>query len=154
MTGTLFALTFVVAAPFWALMILLPSWSWTRRIIGSPLIVLPPVLIYALLVIPAMGDVLPAVASPTLDGVRDLLGTPDGTAAAWAHMIAFDLFVGRWAWLDSRDRGVPALVMAPVLVLTILLGPLGLAAYLAVRTRWHQPAAAPTAAVPAGEQRA
>ncbi|MEU7800137.1 ABA4-like family protein [Micromonospora arborensis] len=138
MTEALFTLTFAVAAPFWALMILLPHWSWTARIISSPLIVLPAVAIYALLVIPAFGEVLPAVASPTLGGVRDLLGTADGAAAAWAHMIAFDLFVGRWAWLDSRERGVPALVMAPVLVLTILLGPLGLAAYLAVRSRWSR----------------
>jgi hypothetical protein len=136
MTGALFGLTFAVAAPFWALMILLPGWSWTRRIIGSPLIVLPVLVIYAVLVIPALGEVLPAVASPTLDGMRDLLGTAGGAAAAWAHMIAFDLFVGRWSWLDGRDRGVPALVMAPVLVLTILLGPLGLAAYLLVRTRY------------------
>ncbi|MEU5724248.1 ABA4-like family protein [Micromonospora sp. NPDC047738] len=145
MTGTLFELTFAVAAPFWALMILLPRWSWTARIIRSPLIVAPALLIYAVLVIPALGDVLPAVASPTLDGVRDLLGTDNGAAAAWAHMIAFDLFVGRWAWLDSRERGMPALVMAPVLVLTILLGPLGLAAYLAARVRWPQPAAIPVA---------
>ncbi|MCF0092944.1 MULTISPECIES: ABA4-like family protein [unclassified Micromonospora] len=142
MTATLFSLTFAVAAPFWALMILAPRWSWTARIIGSPLIVLPVVVIYALLVVPAFGEVLPAVASPTLAGVRELLGTPDGAAAGWAHLIAFDLFVGRWAWLDSRERGVPALVMAPVLVLTILLGPLGLAAYLGVRTRWRQPAVA------------
>jgi hypothetical protein len=142
MTGVLFGLTFAVAAPFWALMILLPGWSWTRRIIGSPLIVLPVVLIYALLVIPAFGEVLPAVASPTLEGVRELLGTADGAAAAWAHMIAFDLFVGRWSWLDSRTRGVPALVMAPVLLLTILLGPLGLLAYLLVRTRYREIASA------------
>ena len=139
MTGTLFTQTFAVAAPFWALMILLPYWSWTGRIIKSPLIVLPAVVLYAMLVIPAFGDVLPAVISPTLGGVRHLLGTADGAAAGWAHMIAFDLFGGRWAWLDSRERGVPALVMAPVLVLTILLGPLGLAAYLAVRTRWARP---------------
>jgi len=143
MTATLFTLTFAVAAPFWALMILLPHWSWTDRIIKSPLIVLPALVIYAMLVIPAFGDVLPAVISPTLAGVRDLLGTADGAAAAWAHMIAFDLFAGRWAWLDSRERGMPALVMAPVLVLTILLGPLGLAAYLAVRTRWARSAVAP-----------
>jgi hypothetical protein len=143
MTGTLFTLTFAVAAPFWALMILLPHWSWTARIVRSPLIVLPILVIYAVLVISAIGDVLPAVTSPTLAGVRDLLGTADGAAAAWAHMIAFDLFVGRWAWLDSRERRVPALVMAPVLVLTILLGPLGLAAYLAVRTRWPALAPAP-----------
>lgn len=138
MTGTLFGLTFAVAAPFWALMILLPGWSWTRRIIASPLIVLPVVVIYALLVIPALGEVLPAVANPTLGGVRELLGTANGAAAGWAHMIAFDLFVGRWSWLDSRDRGVPALVMAPVLLLTILLGPLGLLVYLLVRTRYRR----------------
>jgi hypothetical protein len=143
MTGTLFTLTFAVAAPFWMLMILLPRWSWTARIIKSPLIVLPVLAIYAMLVIPAIGDVLPAVLSPTLGGVRDLLGTADGAAAAWAHMIAFDLFVGRWAWLDSRERRVPALVMAPVLALTILLGPLGLAAYLGVRTRWPRLAVVP-----------
>ncbi|WP_319459618.1 ABA4-like family protein [Micromonospora sp. RTP1Z1] len=143
MTATLFTLTFAVAAPFWALMILLPHWSRTARIIGSPLIVLPVLVIYAMLVLPAIDDVLPAVTSPTLGGVRDLLGTADGAAAAWAHMIAFDLFAGRWAWLDSRERGVPALVMAPVLVLTILLGPLGLAAYLGVRARWVGPAAVP-----------
>jgi hypothetical protein len=31
---------------------------------------------------------------------------------------------------------VPALIMSPVLVLTILLGPLGLLVYLLVRTRY------------------
>ncbi|WP_341715784.1 ABA4-like family protein [Micromonospora sp. FIMYZ51] len=144
MSELLFTLTFAVAAPFWALMILLPRWSVTERIIRSPLIVAPGVVIYAILVLPALGEVLPAVLSPSLDGVRELLGTVDGAAAGWAHMIAFDLFVGRWAWLDSRERGVPALVMAPVLVLTILLGPLGLAAYLAVRARWRAPAIATT----------
>jgi hypothetical protein len=133
MTDLLFELTFGLAAPFWALMILLPKWSWTRRIIGSPLIVLPIVVIYALLVIPAFGDVLPAVTSPTLDGVTALLGTPSGAAAGWAHMIAFDLFVGRWCYLDSLERGISPWVMAPILLLTILLGPLGLGLYLTVR---------------------
>jgi hypothetical protein len=140
----MFTLTFAVAAPFWALMILLPRWSVTGRVIRSPLIVAPVLVIYAILVVPALAEVLPVVASPTLTGVRDLLGTDDGAAAAWAHMIAFDLFVGRWAWLDSRERGVPSLVMAPVLVLTILLGPLGLAAYLGVRTRWTTTVPAPS----------
>ncbi|MEU4427369.1 ABA4-like family protein [Actinoplanes sp. NPDC024001] len=138
MTEILFQLTFLLAAPFWALMILLPKWSWTTRVVSSPLIVLPIVVIYALLIIPAFGEVWPAVTNPTLGGIRRLLGSADGAAAGWAHMIAFDLFVGRWSYLDSRERGVPALVMAPILLLTILLGPLGLAAYLAVRPRWPQ----------------
>lgn len=139
MTGVLFELTFLLAAPFWALMILLPGWRWTPRIVSSPLIALPIVAIYAVLVAGSLGDVLAAVTGPTLDGVTALLGTPEGAAAGWAHMIAFDLFVGRWSYLDSRERGVPALVMAPVLLLTILLGPLGFAAYLAVRPWWRVP---------------
>ncbi|MFI5491475.1 ABA4-like family protein [Actinoplanes sp. NPDC051859] len=137
MTAVLFPLTFAVAAPFWALMILLPRWSWTRRIVTSPLIVLPVVVIYALLVLPALATVLPEVADPDLEGIRAFLGTADGAAAAWAHMIAFDLFVGRWAWLDGTDRGIPIWLMSPLLVLTILLGPLGLGAYLLVRTRYR-----------------
>jgi len=131
---TLFAWTFPLAAPFWALMILAPSWSLTRRVIGSPLIVLPSALVYALLVLPQLSTFLPPAADPSLGGVSALLGGPVGAAAGWAHFIAFDLFVGRWCYLDSRDRAVHPLVMAPVLVLTILLAPLGLLAYLAVRT--------------------
>lgn len=133
MIAALFQLTFLLAAPFWALMILAPSWRWTSRIIGSPLIVLPPVLIYAVLVLPNLAEVLPAVSSPTLIGVQALLGTPTGAAIGWAHFIAFDLFVGRWEYLDARRRSVHPLVMAPVLLLTILLAPLGMLVYLAVR---------------------
>ncbi|GAB3086461.1 ABA4-like family protein [Micromonospora schwarzwaldensis] len=138
MTATLFGLTFALAAPFWALMIVAPRWSWTARIVDSPFIVAPVLLVYAILVLPALGTVLPVVAVPTLDGVRDLLGTDDGAAAAWAHMIGFDLFVGRWIWRDGRERGIPALLTAPVLVLTILLGPLGLAVHLGLRAGWRR----------------
>jgi hypothetical protein len=62
-----------------------------------------------------------------------LLGTPFGTAVAWAHFLAFDLFVGRWAFLDSRRRGVHPLLMAPALFLTFMLGPIGLLLYLGLR---------------------
>jgi len=129
----LFTLTFPLAAPFWALMILAPGWSVTRRIIASPLIVVPPMLVYAALVLPQFATVFAAVASPELPGVAALLGTPLGAAAGWAHFIAFDLFVGRWIYLDSRERGMHPLVTAPVLVLTILLAPLGLLAHLPLR---------------------
>ena len=46
-------------------------------------------------------------------------------------------------YLDARERGIHPLLMAPVLVLTILLAPLGLLAYLAVRSvRPSRPAGA------------
>jgi hypothetical protein len=141
---TLFSLAFPLAAPFWALMIIAPGWSVTRRVIASPWIVVPPMLVYAAVVVPEFATVLAAVGQPTPDGVAALLATPVGAAAGWAHFIAFDLFVGRWMYLDARERGVHGLVMAPVLVFTILLAPLGLLVYLVLRAtlpvRQPQPA--------------
>jgi hypothetical protein len=137
MTEFAFNLAFPAAVPFWALMILLPGWRWTRRIIGSPLIVLAPLAAYLIAVAPILPEFAAEMVNPDLDGVRDLLATADGTAAVWAHLVAFDLFVGRWMYLDSRERGVNPLAMAPVLVMTILLAPFGLLAYLALRNLWR-----------------
>ena len=133
MTGALFSLTFLLAAPFWALMILLPGWRWTWRIAASPLIVVPPMVIYLIIVLPIFPQVLTAVTTPDLTGLQELLGTPEGAAAAWAHFIAFDLFVGRWMYRDSRFRGISGWLMGPVLLFTILLAPLGLLGYLGLR---------------------
>jgi hypothetical protein len=145
MTELLFDLTFPLAAPFWALMILAPTWSWTRRIIASPLIVLPVLAVYLLAVLPRLPEFAAELLRPELGGVRDLLATTAGTTAIWAHVIAFDLFIGRWMYLDGQARGIPALVMAPVLVLTILFAPLGLVGYLTARTAW------PVLAAPAAD---
>ncbi|ADD44500.1 ABA4-like family protein [Stackebrandtia nassauensis] len=141
MYQAMFNLVFYLAAPFWLLMIVAPTWGWTRRIVGSPLIALPAAAIYVILAVPLLGELLPAVANPTPDGVAELLSTDVGGALGWAHFIAFDLFVGRWEYLDARERGVHPLVMAPVLVLTILLGPLGFVVYLGVRALplWRKP---------------
>jgi hypothetical protein len=132
-TERIFDLTFPLAVPFWALMILLPGWSWTRRIVGSPLIMVPPLVGYLVLAVAEFDRLRPVVSRPSLTGLAEFLGTPAGAAAIWAHVIAFDLFVGRWMYLDGRERGMHPLVTGPILVLTILLAPVGLLAHLAVR---------------------
>ncbi len=152
MAARLFDLTFPLAVPFWALMILLPGWSRTRRIIASPLIVLPPLVVYTVLALPRMDVFWPVVSQPSLEGLRVFLATPEGAALIWAHLIAFDLFVGRWMYLDSRERRIHPLLMAPVLVFTILLSPFGLVSYLVLRTvagRAPAPAADPASGVAA-----
>ena len=129
----LFSISNMLALPFWLLMIAFPHWRWTRRLLASPLIAVPPVIVYAAVVLPRAAEVLAAVVNPTLPGISRLLGTPAGTTAAWAHFLAFDLFVGRWAYLDSRERNISAWIMAPVLFLILMLGPLGFVLYLGVR---------------------
>ena len=85
----------LLVLPIWALMILLPRWRWTARIIRSPLVSAAPAILYAALVLPQLGAIWPAVSRPTLPGVEALLGSPAGATIAWAHFLAFDVFVGR-----------------------------------------------------------
>jgi hypothetical protein len=131
---TPFELSNRVVLPFWALMILAPTWSFTRRIVGSPWIVAPPALIYLVVLLPVAAMVLPAVANPVPAEIASMLGTPTGTALAWAHFVAFDLFVGRWIHIDSRNRRYSPWWVSPTLLLTLLVGPVGLLTYLLVRT--------------------
>jgi hypothetical protein len=133
MTAFLFDLSFYVAAPFWALMILAPGWRVTRAIAGSPLIVLPAVAVNLILMVPLFAEFWPVVTQPSLEGLVGLATRPEALAALWAQIIAWDLFVGRWMYLDSREKNVHPLVMAPMLLATILLSPIALPAYLLLR---------------------
>ena len=131
--ATLFQLSFVLAAPFWALMIVAPGWEWTRRIIRSPWIIAPVAALYLVIAVPRLADLLPLVSSPSLTGLQTAMAEGGAATLVWAHIIAFDLFVGRWMYLESRQRGIHPLVMAPILLLTILLAPIGALVFLVVR---------------------
>lgn len=144
---TLFSLSNLLVLPFWLLLILAPHWRWTQRLAASPWIVAPAALLYAALVIPNLGQLAPLLLSPSLDGVAALLGTPAGATIAWAHFVAFDLFVGRWAFLESRRLGISAWLASPVLFLILMVGPLGLLLFLLLRAFAPAPdAASPLAA--------
>ena len=130
---TLFGLSSLLVLPFWGLMILVPGWRWTERIIASPLVVVPTALLYALLVLPESGAILAMVLNPDLQTVAAFLATEVGATIAWVRFLAFDLFVGRWAYLDARSRKLSPLLMAPILFATLMMGPIGLLLYFAVR---------------------
>ncbi len=127
---TIFGLGSLLVLPFWALMIALPRWRWTERIVRSPWIAAPPALLYAALVLPRLGV---SGSFGSAADVAALLGTVEGATVAWLHFLAFDLLVGRWVFLDAHDRGVHPLLVAPILLLTFLLGPVGFVLYLLAR---------------------
>ena len=131
---SVFDLAFPVAAPFWALMILLPTWKWTRLIAGSPLIAVPGLIVYFVAVAPIFGTFAAEMLNPDRPGVQAILSTVDGTTLVWCHLIVFDLFIGAWMYRDARRLGIHPLIVSPILLLTIFLSPFGLTGYLAVRT--------------------
>ncbi|MBO0722817.1 MAG: DUF4281 domain-containing protein [Blastocatellia bacterium] len=129
-----FATSSYLVLPFWALLIFLPGWRVTKRIMSTPLSVALPAACYAALALPRLLEIWPVVSRPGLAGIAGLLGSPAGATIAWFHFLAFDLFVGRWIYLDSRERGISAWLMAPVLYLTLMLGPCGFLLYLLIRS--------------------
>jgi len=137
MMATLFDASFLLVAPFWLLMIALPGWRVTQRVIASPWIAAPAAAVYLALVLPGLPGVLGAVSSPSLETIAPLLGTPEGATVAWVHFLAFDLFVGRWVYLDARERGITPWLTSPLLLLTLMLGPTGLLGHLLVRNRFR-----------------
>lgn len=133
MTEFLFTLSFLAAAPFWALMILAPAWSTTTRIASSPLIVVPSLTVCLILVVPIFPDFWTLVTRPDLAALQEYVTRPEALAGLWAQVIAWDLMVGRWMYLDSRRRGISPWLMAPVLFLTVLLSPFVVPLYLLLR---------------------
>ncbi|MDR3082216.1 MAG: DUF4281 domain-containing protein [Streptomyces sp.] len=139
MTGFLFELSFWLAAPVWLLMIFAPGWGPTVRIAGSPWTAVPVLLVYLALAVPVFPELWIAVRSPDLDTFRDLTALADGAGAVWAQVIAWDLLIGQWMYREARRLGISALLMGPLLVLTILLSPFGLLAFLGLRAARSRP---------------
>ena len=54
--------------------------------------------------------------------------------AGWIHYLCFDLFIGAWEVRDAQHNGIPHGVILPCLLMTFLLGPIGLLFYFAIRT--------------------
>jgi hypothetical protein len=129
----IFQLSSLLVMPFWALMIFLPHWGWSKRIVRSPLIVLPASLLYVALFLPQSLELLPMLSDPGLTQIAAALGEPTGATIAWVHFLAFDLFVGRWVYLDARERGMSAWLSSPILYFVLMAGPLGYALYLGAR---------------------
>lgn len=133
MTGALFEIAFLLAAPFWLLMIFAPGLRATARIAASPLTVLPVLAVYVTMAVPVLPELWTAVSSPDIDTFRELTALANGAGAVWAQVIAWDLLLGQWMYLEGRRLGISPLVMGPLLVLTILLSPFGLLVFLALR---------------------
>ncbi|HWI18891.1 MAG TPA: ABA4-like family protein [Vicinamibacterales bacterium] len=70
----------------------------------------------------------------SLDDVALLFQTREMLLAGWIHYLAFDLFIGAWEVRDSQQHGIPHLVVIPCLIMTFMLGPIGLLFYIAIRS--------------------
>lgn len=131
---TFFQLSTLLVAPFWSLMIFAPKWEWTKRITASPWIAAPPAFIFAALTIPDLPELIPSLMQPSLDMIMDMFSTPKSALAVWMYFLGFDLFLGRWIYLETRERSRSLIWSGVMLAITFMFGPLGFLVYLIDRT--------------------
>jgi hypothetical protein len=81
----------------------------------------------------------------SLPEVAALFETPELLLAGWVHYLAFDLFVGSWIVRRAAEERIAFALVVPTLVLTFLFGPVGLLAFLAIRSGRRMVGAAATA---------
>lgn len=128
---SIFSTAGAIAMSGWLLLIFFPKPKIARLITG---IVLPIALsiFYLILIVlnirGAEGGFGSLADVATLFKKRELL------LAGWIHYLAFDLFIGAWETRDASRNQIPHLVVIPCLVMTFMLGPIGLLFYLAIRT--------------------
>lgn len=118
--------------PFWLLLIAVPRWRWTQRLVHGPAVVLLLTPIYAFLLF-GYATAPEGMTFLTLYGVMIGFSSPHIVAAGWIHYLIFDLFVGAWEARDALRRGVPRWLLIPSLLGTLLFGPIGLLLYVVAR---------------------
>jgi hypothetical protein len=127
----LFDLATRAALPGWLLLVFLPRWRWSARLVSSVLI--PALLgcVYLVLIVRSFGSSGGGFGS--LAEVRILFESPWALLAGWIHYLAFDLFIGAWEVRDAQRVGLHHLLVVPCLGLTLMFGPVGLLLYFVLR---------------------
>lgn len=118
--------------PFWLLMIVLPNWDFTRKVMGSflPFVALAVLYLY-LFALNINSETAQSLANPQLADIARFFADPKASATGWVHFLVMDLFVGRWIYWEGQRSGIWTIHS---LVLCLFAGPMGLLSHIG--TQW------------------
>lgn len=115
----------------WLILVILPR-NLVAKIVAG--IVVPLILSIGYLVLIVLHFQGAEGGFGSLADVATLFQQQELLLAGWIHYLAFDLFIGGWEIRDSQRLGIPHLLVIPSLLMTFMLGPIGLIFYFAIRT--------------------
>ena len=136
---TMFWISSVLIFPFWFLMWFMPEHPLTKRFVGDVRWCVAPLLLsYTVLALPNAAEVLMTFATqmPTPEIVVGLFEEDEFVVLAWLHLLALDLFAGRYVWLRMLSAQRPMYVSTPILIMCMMMGPLGF--LLGLLATWNQ----------------
>ena len=129
---SIFQICSTIAMVGWVvLLIISPFWSGFDKFLIGIIITLFAI-VYAWLIFQVFtpGDF---EKFSSLNGVMELFTDKTAVTAGWVHYLAFDLLTGIWIKKNALKYNIHHLILIPCLLLTFMLGPIGLLLYLLVR---------------------
>ncbi len=124
----LFNIANLFVLPFWALMIFLPKWKVTQRVMESYIPFIPLAGLYLYLFISSVTpENAEALSNPQLADIARFFGDETAAATGWIHFLVMDLFVGRYIYLAGVKTSVWTFHS---LALCLFAGPLGLLSHI------------------------
>ena len=125
----------------WTFIILLPNANITKRIMGGIGPIFAFSLVHFFIVVASLfqdGSTAPMAefsnvfdsalpAKENLAAMSRMFTFPNFVSEEWSHVLTWDLFVGRWIWLDGLRRGI---FTAHSVLLCNLIGPPGFLLHL------------------------
>jgi hypothetical protein len=128
----LFRIANNVALLGWIMLVFLPRWRWSARLVAPVLIPVLMAMIYVTMVVTEFAHGPGGFSS--LSSVELLFQNRYMLLAGWVHYLAFDLFVGSWEVRDSQQVGIAHYLVIPCLILTFIFGPAGWLLYVFIRS--------------------
>ncbi|WP_046744102.1 ABA4-like family protein [Kordia zhangzhouensis] len=128
-----FKIVGMLAMSMWLLLIFLPKWKVTRFFIDYKIVPIVLSIIYAVYITKAM------IAGGGMDfgslkSVMQLFTVENAVLAGWIHYLAFDLLVGMWIVNQNKTLKIHPVIIAPCLLGTFMLGPIGFLAFMIIRS--------------------
>jgi Domain of unknown function (DUF4281) len=127
----IFKLSSTLAMIAWLFLIIAPRWKWTGRVVVGFIITLLCIVYAYTLAGTFKADDFKSFNS--LSGVMQLFTNEKAVLAGWIHYLAFDLMVGLFILHDSLKNNISHFIIIPCLLLTFMLGPVGLLLYFVIR---------------------
>ena len=126
-----FQLCNAVAMIGWLILIVLPNWHSSDKLVIGIIVTLFAI-IYTYYIVTNIAE-LDIKSFGSLKGVTALFTNPLAVLIGWVHYLAFDLMVGLFIKKNSLKYGISHWIVIPCMLLTFMFGPIGLLLYLVIR---------------------
>ena len=132
MTNLLFTICNTLILLVWGAILIFPKSTLSKHLISFPWVPLG-ISFFYIYFITVSGGIMDADFSK-LDGILKLFkeATLESAAAGWLHYLAFDFWVATWIIRHSHRNEIQHPYLILPLLLTFMLGPVGILAYSVV----------------------